>query len=141
MNKAAHFFIIAPRCQVTAFTIYAIGFVRLCNPACNPSASFSSISLLVRFGEHTSIVAGEDANCNLRCNKSILINFRFVLANTQRMQYCTMRCNYTTMPQYNHATMPLVHPALQSKCKLKDHNRWLHLHQGSATETIVANHS
>ena len=73
--------------------------------------------------------------------KVFLINFRFVLANTQRMQYCTMRCNYATIQQYNYATMPLVHPALQSKCKLKDHNRRLHLRQGLATETIVANHS
>ena len=49
--------------------------------------------------------------------------------------------NYATRPLYNYATMPLVHLALQSKCKLKDHNRWLHLRQSLATETILANHS
>ena len=117
--------------------------MQLCNPACNQNASFSSISLLVRFGEHTSIVMLQDKMPTATCFliKVFLINFRFVLANTQRMQYCTMRCNYATIQLYNYATMPLVHPALQSKCKLKDHNRWLHLRQGLATEAIVANHS
>ena len=124
MNKDAHFFIIAPHCQVTAFTI-CNWICATMQPSLQSERKFFFHFLLVRFGEHTSIVMLQDKMPTATC---FLINFRFVLANTQRMQYCTMRCNYATTQLYNYATMPLLHPALQSKCKLKDHNRWLHLH-------------
>ena len=145
VSKDAHFFIIAPRCQVTAFTI--------CNWICatmQPSLQserkfFFHFFLGSFWGTHIN-----SNSCKTRCRyatatcfliKVFLINFKFVLVNIQRMQYCTMRCHYATLQLYNYATMPLVHLALQSKCKLKDHNKWLHLRQGLATEPIVANHS
>ena len=145
MSKDAHFFIIAPRCQVTAFTI-CNWICATMQPGLQSERKFFFYFFVGSFwGTHiNSNVARQDANCNLLSNQSVFNQFQVCIGEytTHAILHDEMQLrNYATRPRYNHATMPLAHPALQSKCKLKDHNRRLHLRQGLATETIVANHS
>ena len=104
----------SPRCQVTAFT---------CNWICatmqpglqSERKLFFHFFLGSFWGTHISIVivARQDETCFLI--KVFLINFKFVLVNTQRMQYCTMRCHCPTIQLCHDTIMQLclLCPAIQ----------------------------
>ena len=97
----------SPRCQVTAFTI--------CNWICatmqpglqSERKLFFHFFLGSFWGTHISIVivARQDETCFLI--QVFLINFKFVLVNTQRMQYCTMRCHCPTIQLCHNTIMQL----------------------------------